>query len=94
MKGSLKLLNLDLVNIQVTGWLYRQTLVLSRPFVSMSLFEGGPKSILFSLFWNNKALSKYIYTLNGVHIWVFFNTESLNKRAPHFKKNALSPKVD
>ena len=29
---------------------------------------GGPKSILFSLFWNNKASSKYIYTLNGVHL--------------------------
>ena len=28
----------------------------------------GPKTILFSLFWNNKASSKYIYTLNGVHI--------------------------
>ena len=41
---SLKKLNLDLVNIQVTGWLYRQTLVrvdISRPFVSMSLFFGG-----------------------------------------------------
>ena len=37
------------------------------------------------MFWNNKASSKYIYTLNGVHIWVFFNTESLNERAPHFK---------
>ena len=45
---------------------------------------GGSKSILFSLFWNNKASSKYIYTLDGVHIWVFFNTESLNERAPHF----------
>ena len=31
-------------------------------------FWGGPKSILFSLFWNNKASSKYIYMLNGVHI--------------------------
>ena len=25
--------------------------------------------------------------LNGVHIWVFSNTESLNKRAPHFKSD-------
>ena len=55
----------------------------------MSLFfggGGGPKSILFSLFWNNKASSKYIYTLNGVHIWVFFNTESFNERAPHLSR--------
>ena len=29
---------------------------------------GGPESILFYLFWNNKASSKYINTLNGVHI--------------------------
>ena len=86
------MLNLDLVNIQVTGWLYRQTLVrvdISRLFVSLSLFVGGPKSILFYLFWNSKASSKYIYTLNGVHIWVFFNTESLNERAPHFNDNIL-----
>ena len=71
---SLKLLSLDLVNIQVTGLLYRQTLVrvdISRLLVSLSLFffgGGGSKSILFSLFWNNKASSKYIYTLNGFHI--------------------------
>ena len=69
---SLNLFNLDLVNIQVTGCWYRQTLVLvaiSRLFVSLSLFfGGGPKSILFSLFWNNKASFKYIYTFNGVHI--------------------------
>ena len=25
-------------------------------------------------------------TLNSVHIWVFFNTESFNERAPHFKQ--------
>ena len=81
------------MNIQVTGWLYRKTLVsvdISRPFVSLSLF-GGPKSIFFSLFWNNKPSSKYIYTLNGVPIWVFFNTESLNERTPHFK--ALKGKI-
>ena len=41
---SLKLLSLDLVNIQVTGLLYRQTLVrvdISRLLVSLSLFFGG-----------------------------------------------------
>ena len=27
--------------------------------------------------------------LNGVHIWVFFKTESLNERAPHFKVMVL-----
>ena len=26
-----------------------------------------------------------MYTFNGVHIGVFFNTESLNERAPYFK---------
>ena len=71
------------------GWLYRKTLVrvdISRPFVSLSLFGGVQKVFLFSLFWNNKAPSKYIYALDGVHIWVFFNTESLNERAPHFNE--------
>ena len=74
---SLKLLNPDLVNIQVTCWFYRQTLVcvdISRPFVSLSLFlggGGGVQKVFFSLFWNNKASSKYIYTLNGVHICLF-----------------------
>ena len=91
LSESLKLLNLNLVNIQVTGWLYRKTLVrvdISRPFVSLSLFfGGGAKSILFYLFWNNKASSKYIYTLIGVHIWVFFNTESLNELAPHLNNH-------
>ena len=43
----------------------------------------------FILFWNNKASSKYIYTLNGV----FFNTEILNERAPHFKKHESSKKL-
>ena len=28
---------------------------------------------------------KDINTLNGVHMWVFFNTERLNMRATHFK---------
>ena len=65
-------LNLDLANIQVMGCWYRQALVpvaISCPFVSLSLFGvgGGPKSILFSLFWNKKASFKCIYTLNGVH---------------------------
>ena len=32
---------------------------------------GGPKGILFSLFWNKKASFKGIYTLNGVHKRVF-----------------------
>ena len=39
-----QMLNPDLMNIQVTGWLYRQTLVrvdISRPFVSLSLLGGG-----------------------------------------------------
>ena len=31
-----------------------------------------------------------MYTLNGVHIRVFFNTDSLNKRATHFKAQNLS----
>ena len=47
---SLKLLNLDLVNIQVTGWLYRQTLVrvdISQPFVSLSLLGGSKKYFIF-----------------------------------------------
>ena len=30
------------------------------------------------------ASSNGIYTLNGIHMWVFFNTESLNVRATHF----------
>ena len=34
---------------------------------------GGPKSILFSLFKNNKASFKYINTLYGIDIRVFFN---------------------
>ena len=49
-------------------------------------FLGGPKSILSSLFWNKKASFKGIYTLNGVHMWVFFNTERLNMRATHFNQ--------
>ena len=50
---SLKLLNLDLVNIQVTGLLYRKTLVrvdISRPFVSLSLFWGVQKVFYFPCF--------------------------------------------
>ena len=67
-------LYLDLVNIQVAGCRYRQTLELvasSRPFVSLSLFwggGGGPKGILFSLYWNKEASFKGIYTLNVAHI--------------------------
>ena len=66
-------LNHDLINIQVTGCCYRQTLervAISRPFVSLSRFYwgGGPKSILFSLFWNKKASFEGIYTFNGVQI--------------------------
>ena len=42
-------------------------------FVCVYIYEpffwgGGVQSILFSLFWNNKASFKYIYTLNGIHI--------------------------
>ena len=37
------------------------------------------------MFWNKKASFKGFYTLNGVHIRVFFYTESLNARATHFK---------
>ena len=75
-----------IMNIQVTGWWFRQTLVrvdILRLFVSKKYF--------IFLFWNNKVSSKYIYTLNGVHIGVFFNTKSLNEKAPHFNylKRAL-----
>ena len=48
-------------------------------------FLWGSKSILFSLFQNKKASFKGIYTLNGIHMWVFINIESLNARATHFK---------
>ena len=44
LSKSLNLFNPDLVNIQVTGCWYWQTLVrvdISRPFVSLSLFGGG-----------------------------------------------------
>ena len=38
------------MNIQITGWLYRQTLVrvdISRPFVSLSLFRGGVQKVFY-----------------------------------------------
>ena len=38
---------------------------------------------------NNKASSKYIYTIYGVHIGVFFNTESMNKGAIQFKRDNI-----
>ena len=49
-------------------------------------FGGGgvvQKVFSFSLIRNKKASFKGIYGLNGVHILVFFNTESLNARATH-----------
>ena len=87
MKGLLCSPNHYLVDIQVTGCLYRQTLecvAISQPFVSLSLLGGGvQKGILFSLFWNKRASFKGIYALNSVHI--FFNTEIFDERVSHFK---------
>ena len=71
--------------------LYKQTYMHVAMFTTVRmpapffLGGGGAKCILFSLFLNNKASFKGIYTLNGIHMWVFFNTESLNARATHFK---------
>ena len=73
------------------GCWYRWTLVrvaISRPFVSLSLFFGGggvKKVSYFPCFGIKQASFKVICMLNGVHIWVFFNTESFNARATHFK---------
>ena len=84
---STKSLNIDQVEIQVTGCCYKQIYVrvaVLLLFVSLRLFWGGPKSI-FSLFRNKKASFKGMYMLNGVHMRVSFNTESLKARATHFK---------
>ena len=48
-------------------------------------FWGVQKVFYFPCFGIRNASFKGIYTLNGVHTWVFFNTESLNARAIHFK---------
>ena len=72
--------------IQVTGCCYRQTHVCvaaTRPFVYRVPLFGGSKNYFIA--WNKKALFKGIYTLNGIHLCVFINTESLNARATHFK---------
>ena len=47
-------------------------------FPASFIGRGGAKSILFSLFLNKKASFKGIYTLNGIHLKVFFIKESLN----------------
>ena len=58
-----------MINVLGNQWLsvtgrHIATVLILEPFFG----RGGAKSILFSLFWNKKASSKYIYTLNGVHI--------------------------
>ena len=84
-------LNLDLVEIQVTGCWHKHTCVrgaISPPFIHVALciffFGGVQKMFYFLCFGIKQASLKGIHALFGVHMWVFFNTESLNERAIHF----------
>ena len=82
---SAESLNVDLVKIQVTCCWYKQAHMRVAMFATIRISAPfwGSKSIFFSLFWNKKATFKCTYTLNGVHMLIFFNTESLNVRATH-----------
>ena len=77
--------HLLLVSTNTCPCSYIATVHILAPFFFWGV--GGPKSILFCLFWNKEASFKGIYKLNCVHMRVYFNTESLN--ATHCEGHSL-----
>ena len=75
--------------IQVTGCKYKHTYVRVAMFATVRIpapffWGGGPKSISLSLFLNEKASFKGIFTLNGpVSIYESFSMQYLNARVTH-----------
>ena len=49
----------------------------------------GVQKVFYFTCFGITASSQYTHTFNCVHIRVFFNTESLNERAIHFKQQVV-----